>query len=188
MSATGTAHRRASMPRQPLAMPGYLPSIGFDGTLLDGHAVADLAAAGGPLAQRTPSRNDHRSDGETCCRRMPSATAVHVTVDGFVRDPRHRNAAAAATGRSAVATNRVKFGGDQARQLHIRGQPAHFRTLRPPVRSRIGSQRRYAARPPLVTISRDTVDDGRPIRAAIDRAVTPAAIPREISSRSTKVR
>ena len=106
MSATGTAHRRASMPRQPLAMPGYLPSIGFDGTLLDGHAVADLAAAGGPLAQRTPFRNDHRSDGETCCRRVPSATAVHVTVDGFVRDPRHRNAPAAATGRSAVSTNR----------------------------------------------------------------------------------
>jgi len=82
----------------------------------------------------------------------------------------------------------IRFGIDQALQHRIRGQPAHFRTPRPPERSRIGSQRRYAARPPLVTISRDTVDDGRPIRAAIDRAVTPAAIPREISSRSTKVR
>jgi len=82
----------------------------------------------------------------------------------------------------------IRFGIDQALQLRIRGQPAHLRTPRPPERSRIGSQRRYAARPPLVTISRDTVDDGRPIRAAIDRAVTPAAIPREISSRSTKVR
>ena len=31
---------------------------------------------------------------------------IHVTVDGFVRDPRHRNAPAAATARSAVSTNR----------------------------------------------------------------------------------
>jgi hypothetical protein len=47
---------------------------------------------------------------------------------------------------------------------------------------------RYSTRPPLRTISLDTVDDGRPIRPAIDRAVRPAAIPREISSRSTKAR
>jgi hypothetical protein len=42
---------------------------------------------------------------------------------------------------------------------------------------------RYASRPPLRAISRDTVDDGRLMRRAIDRADRPAAIPREISSR-----
>jgi len=47
---------------------------------------------------------------------------------------------------------------------------------------------RYASRPPLRAISRDTVDDGRSIRPAIIRADKPAAIPREISSRSTKLR
>src|SRR6476660_1439616 len=52
----------------------------------------------------------------------------------------------------------IRFGIDQALQLRIRGQLAHFRTPRPPERSRIGSQRRYAARPPLRTMSRDTVD------------------------------
>ena len=47
---------------------------------------------------------------------------------------------------------------------------------------------RYATRPPLRAISRDTVDDGRSIRPAITLADKPAATPREISSRSTKVR
>jgi hypothetical protein len=35
----------------------------------------------------------------------------------------------------------IKFGGDQARQLRIHGQLAHFRTPRPLERSSIGSQR-----------------------------------------------
>ena len=56
----------------------------------------------------------------------------------------------------------IRFGIDQALQLRIRGQLAHFRTPRPPERSRIGSQRRYAARPPLRTMSRDTVDARAP--------------------------
>src|SRR5277367_5840302 len=47
---------------------------------------------------------------------------------------------------------------------------------------------RYAPRPPLRAISRDTVDDGRSMRSAIVRPDSPAAIPREISSRSTRVR
>jgi hypothetical protein len=40
----------------------------------------------------------------------------------------------------------------------------------------------------LRAISRDTVDDGRSMRPAIVLADKPAAIPREISSRSTRVR
>jgi hypothetical protein len=47
---------------------------------------------------------------------------------------------------------------------------------------------RYVSRPPLRAISRDTVDDGRSMRRAIVPADRPAAIPREISSRATKVR
>lgn len=42
---------------------------------------------------------------------------------------------------------------------------------------------RYAPRPPLRAISRNTVDAGRPSPAPIVRFVHPTAIPREISSR-----
>jgi hypothetical protein len=45
----------------------------------------------------------------------------------------------------------------------------------------------YLSRPPLRAISLDTVDDGRSMRPAIDRADKPDAIPREISSRSVSV-
>ncbi len=47
---------------------------------------------------------------------------------------------------------------------------------------------RYASRPPLRAISRETVDAERPINAAIARADKPAAMPRETSSRSVAVR
>lgn len=43
---------------------------------------------------------------------------------------------------------------------------------------------RYVSRPPLRRISRDTVDGERPKPTAIAAADCPAAIPREISSRS----
>src|SRR5687768_5806293 len=43
---------------------------------------------------------------------------------------------------------------------------------------------RYEERPPCLVISRLTVDGARPRRAAIERADSSAAIPREMSSRS----
>jgi hypothetical protein len=178
--------------RDHLPMPGHFPSVGLDRTLSDGDGVADLAATvGGPLAQRTPYRTIAAQTVKHAGVKHFPRRHIHITVDRLVRDPHRRGTGMLPPQPLGDLLRRpvvVKFGGDHTRQLRIGGQLAHFRTPRPLGRSSIGSQRRYASRPPLPTISRDTVDDGRPMRPAIDRAVRPAAIPREISSRSTKLR
>ena len=68
------------------------------------------------------------------------------------------------------------------------GQCPDRRVPRRTSRPHSAELRPLVSRPPLRAISRDTVDDGRSMRSAIVRADSPAAIPREISSRSSRDR
>ena len=139
-----SASRTPGHPPKTVAGPGE-PGIGLDGTLPDRDGVADLATAvGGPLAQRSPYRTItaqmlKHADVECLPRRH-----IHITVDGFVRDPHvsvTRMLPPQPLGDLLWRLIVIKFGGDQARQPPIRGQLAHLRTPRPPERSSIGSQR-----------------------------------------------
>jgi hypothetical protein len=66
------------------------------------------AAVGGPLAERPSDRTITAQTVKHAGVKPFPRGHIQIAVDGFVRDPhpRHRNAPAAATGRSAVATNR----------------------------------------------------------------------------------
>jgi hypothetical protein len=154
----------------------------FSAPSLDVKNSACLAAAGS---------GDHCAHGETCGRRTSSAMA-YTHRGGWIRArptwQGRRDAPAAATARSAVVTNRHRAWPRPAPPTRYRrpacspsdGAPCQTPQHRQPAR---GTRDDHHSCDFL-----DTVDDGRPIRSAIDRAVRPAAILREISSRSIRVR
>jgi hypothetical protein len=66
-------------------------------------------------------------------------------------------------------------------------QPAHLGPPGAPVGLALGPARPVAARPPLRSTSRDTVEVGRPSWTAMSAKLRPVATPSAISSRSSTV-
>lgn len=113
---------------------------------------------------------------------------IEVAVDRFVRDPplglvgkvRRSQEAICSGDQSSVSFNRTNSRSPSCR--------SSFDAFGRRARSHVAASAfaaRYASRPPLRVISRDTEDAERPILDAIARADSPAAMPRDISSRST---
>ena len=175
-----------------LPVAGHLPGVGLGRSLADGDHVPDLAATVRALLSARPSDRTLTPQAveHAGVKHFPRRH-VHITVDRLVRDPHRRVTGYSRRSHWAICC------GDQSSSSLAATTPRNWalsasllgfgRRARSNAAASATSAR-YASRPPLRAISRDTVDDGRSMRRAIVRAERPAAIPREISSRSTSVR
>ena len=173
--------------RSPSQWPGTARSCDLRRALGDRDHVPDAALAGGPAARLAPGAAAAQiaASGPCAAGRATAHRATGRSSRARSASPRRRDSRASVWPRSAAARSAARASPPPPGAAS--GSTASFEPLGPQrgqAGAIVGPRRPIAPRPATPPTSRLTVDGALPIRRAIARNESPAAIPARISSRS----